>query len=230
MSLVFERTLRIGTRSSPLALKQVEEALGYLKRFYPQIRVEIIGIDTYGDKDKITPISESEGTDFFTREIDEALLRGDIDFAVHSAKDLPDEVPKGLAIAAITKSIDPYDALVSKSNLKIGELRKGAKIGASSLRRKTQLKKYRDDFQIVDVRGTIEERLDKLDNHGLDAIIVAACALIRLELEHRITQRIPFEILKPHSLQGSLAIEARAEDLDLIKFLSKIDSREILSV
>ena len=167
--------------------------------------------------------------------------------------------------------------MVSKGNLKIGELRNGAKIGVSSLRRKTQLKKYRDDLQIVDIRGAIEERLDKLDDgsgcfptrhpeersdegsheilqpfglqddpsgrnekknspmgqldkNGLDAIIVAACALMRLGLEYRITQRIPFQILKPHSLQGSLAIEVRAEDLDLIKFLSKIDSREILSV
>ena len=230
MTFIFGRTLRIGTRSSPLALKQVEEALGYLRKFYPEFSSEIISIDTYGDRDKVTPISDIEGTDFFTREIDEALLRGDIDFAVHSAKDLPDETPKGLAVAAITKSIDPYDALVSKGNLKLGELRNGAQIGVSSGRRKTQLKKYRDDLQIVDIRGAIEERLDKLDKNGLDAIIVAACALMRLGLEYRITQRIPFQILKPHSLQGSLAIEARAEDLDLIKFLSKIDSRGVLSV
>lgn len=243
---MFERTLRIGTRSSPLALKQVEEALGYLRKFYPEFRADIIRIDTYGDRDKVTPISDIEGTDFFTREIDAALLRGALDFAVHSAKDLPEETPEGLTVAAITKSIDPYDALVlrqssvptlsvveglvSKGNLKLGELRNGAKIGVSSLRRKTQLKKYRDDLQIVDIRGAIAERLDKLDKNGLDAIIVAACALMRLGLEYRITQRVPFQILKPHSLQGSLAIEARAEDLDLIKFLSKIDSRGVITV
>lgn len=227
---MFERTLRIGTRSSPLALKQVEEALGYLRKFYPEFRAEIIRIDTYGDRDKVTPISDIEGTDFFTREIDAALLRGALDFAVHSAKDLPEETPEGLTVAAITKSIDPYDALVSKGNLKLGELRNGAKIGVSSLRRKTQLKKYRDDLQIVDIRGAIAERMDKLDKNGLDAIIVAACALMRLELEYRITQRVPFQILKPHSLQGSLAIEARAEDLDLIQFLSKIDSRGVITV
>lgn len=240
---MFERVLRIGTRTSLLALKQVEEALGYLKEFYPQVQTYIVGIDTYGDKDKITPISEIEGKDFFTAEIDEALLRGDIDFAVHSAKDLPDAIPTGLIIAAITKSIDPYDALVSKGNLKIEQLRNGAKIGASSLRRKIQLKKYRNDFQIVDIRGNVEERLEKLDKSrpfycegklqskkgrdkdGLDALIVAGCALIRLGLQHRITQKIPFEILRPHPLQGSLAIVTRQENKELIDLLEVLDER-----
>ncbi len=223
---MFGRVLRIGTRTSLLALKQVEEALGYLKELYPQVQTEIVGIDTYGDKDKITPISEVGGADFFTREIDEALLKGDIDLAVHSAKDLPGQIPVGLVIAAITESIDPYDALVSKNNLKIGELGVRAKIGASSLRRKTQLKKYRIDFQIVDIRGNVEERLEKLDKDGLDAIIVASCALIRLGLQHRITQKIPFEILMPHPLQGSLAIEARENDKEIINLFSKLDMRK----
>ncbi len=223
---MFGRVLRIGTRTSLLALKQVEEALGYLKEFNPQVQTEIVGIDTYGDKDKITPISEVGGADFFTREIDEALLKGDIDLAVHSAKDLPGQIPVGLVIAAITESIDPYDALVSKNNLKIGELGVRAKIGASSLRRKTQLKKYRIDFQIVDIRGNVEERLEKLDKDGLDAIIVASCALIRLGLQHRITQKIPFEILMPHPLQGSLAIEARENDKEIINLFSKLDMRK----
>ena len=241
---MLSRTFRIGTRNSPLALKQVEEVLDYLKRFYPQMKVEIIGIDTYGDKDKIIPISNIEGTDFFTREIDEALLRGDIDFAVHSAKDLPDQIPVGLVIAAITESIDPYDALVSKNNLKIGELGVRAKIGVSSERRKTQLKEYRTDFQIIDIRGNVEVRLEKLDKSrpfycegkmqskkgrdkdGLDAIIVASCALLRLGLEDRIAQRIPFEILRPHPLQGSLAIEVRDNDKKIINLFSKLDMRK----
>lgn len=215
----------VGTRKSPLALKQVEEVLGYLRKLYPDLTFDIKGIDTYGDRDKITPISDIEGTDFFTREIEEALLNGEIDFAVHSAKDLPDKIPDGLCIAAITKSIDPYDALVSKDNLQISQLRQGAKIGASSQRRKLQLKKYRSDFQVVDIRGTIQERLTKLDSGGLDAVIIAGCALIRLGLEKRIAQRIPFEILRPHPLQGSLAVEIRDDNTDLIKILSKIDSR-----
>lgn len=219
------RIFRVGTRGSPLALKQVDEITGFLKKFYPGFEYEIAAIDTYGDKDKQTPISEMEGTDFFTREIEQALLEGKIDFAVHSAKDLPDKIAQGLAIAAITKSIDLYDALVSKGNLKLNALRKGAKIGASSRRRKTQLKKYRVDFQIVDIRGNIEERLRKLDADGLDAIVVAACALMRLKLKHRISQRIPFEILKPHPLQGALAVETRENNRELIALLKVLDAK-----
>lgn len=215
------KTYKVGTRTSPLALKQVDEVIGYLKEFCSDIKIEIVGINTYGDRDKITPISDVEGTDFFTREIEEALLEGEVDFAVHSAKDLPERIAEGLTIVAITESIDPYDALVSKENLKISELKQGAKIGASSQRRKTQLKKYRPDFQIADIRGNIQERLAKLDSNGLDAIIVASCALVRLGLEHRITQRIPFEILKPHPLQGSLAIEVK-EDNQELKDLLKV--------
>jgi len=247
-----ERTYRVGTRTSPLALKQVEEALGMLKGFYPGMRSEVIGIDTYGDKDKGTPISEIEGTDFFTREIDEALLKNEIDFAVHSAKDLSDELRDGLVTAAITGSIDPYDALVSKFGLTLDKLPKGARIGTSSSRRKAQLKEYRKDFEIVDIRGNIEERLKKLEEtnllygnlkHGmakqalqlhrdvaaelalpkLDAIVIAACALKRLELEYKITQRISFEILRPHPLQGCLAIETRKDDRDVIKILSVLN-------
>jgi len=220
------KTYRIGTRTSFLALRQVEEILQALRKFYPDFKAEVIGIDTYGDKDKITPISQIEGTDFFTREIDDALLKWEIDFAVHSAKDLPDTIKEGLVISALINSIDSYDALVSKDGLKLAELPQGARIGTSSIRRKTQMSRYRDDFDIVDIRGNIEERLEKLDNDNLDGIVVAACALVRLGLENRITQRIPFEILKPHPLQGALAIVTRAEDLKFHSLLSVIDSRE----
>jgi len=234
------KTYRIGTRTSSLALRQVEEILQALRKFYPHtkdfgvgvypdFKAEVIGIDTYGDRDKITPISEIEGTDFFTNEIDEALLKSRIDFAVHSAKDLPGQIPEGLYIVAITKSIDSYDALVSENDLSLEELPFGARIGTSSLRRKQQLKSYRDDFDIVDIRGNIEERLEKLDNGNLDGIVIATCALVRLGLENRITQRIPFEILKPHPLQGSLAVVIRERDLPLRTLFSIIDSRETIS-
>lgn len=222
---MFRKIFRAGTRRSPLALKQAEEILNKLKEFYPDFKAEIIGIDTYGDKDKVTPISDIEGTDFFTREIDEALLRNELDFAIHSAKDLSEDLGPRLYIAAITESVDPYDALVSKNNLLLEELPYRAKIGASSLRRKTQLKSYRSDFRITDIRGNIQERLKRLDQSDLDAIVIAACGLKRLGLEYRITERIPFEILKPHFLQGSLAVLTRSEDLDLIRVLSTIDTR-----
>jgi len=199
-------TFRVGTRKSPLALKQVDEIFTRLKKFYPDTEFVTVTIDTYGDKDTKTPVSDIEGTDFFTREIDQALLRGEIDIAVHSAKDLPDNLKEGIESALTTESIDPYDCLVSKSGSKLSELPPGAKIGTSSSRRKTQLKKYRKDFQIVDIRGNIEERLEKLDNSDLDAIVIAACALMRLGLKERITERLPLEILRPHPLQGSLAV------------------------
>jgi hydroxymethylbilane synthase len=217
-----KRIFKIGTRSSPLALKQVQEVIELLRRFYPAIKVEIIGIDTCGDKDKTTPISEIEGSDFFTREIDEALLKGEIDFAVHSAKDLPESLREELVIAAITSSIDPYDVLVSKSGLKLDRLPYGAKIGTSSLRRRQQLKKYREDFKIVDIRGNIGERLNILDISDLDGIVIAAAGLIRLGLEDRIIQRIPFNILKPHPLQGCLAIEVRKNDRETIDLFAPI--------
>ncbi|MCL4417940.1 MAG: glutamyl-tRNA reductase [Actinobacteria bacterium] len=216
---------KVGSRNSLLALKQVEEVTRLLNQFYPDLKFEVIGMDTYGDKDKTTPISDIEGTDFFTREIEGALLEKKIDFAVHSAKDLPDKLPQGLMIAAITRQIDPCDALVSRESLELDKLRYGAKIGTSSQRRKDQLKNYRNDFQFIDIRGNIGERLAKLDNDGLDAIVLAACALVRLGLQHRISQYLPFEILKPHPLQGALAIETRAEDIQLINLLGVIHGK-----
>ena len=172
MSLV--STFRVGTRSSPLALKQVDEVLGLLKEFYPDLKARIVTIDTYGDKDKITPISDIEGTDFFTREIDDALLEGNIDFAVHSAKDLADKISEGIYIAAITKPLDPCDCLISKNNLKLNELPYGARIAVSSSRRKAQLVAFRGDFDIVNIRGNIQERLKKLEETDIDAIVIAA--------------------------------------------------------
>jgi hydroxymethylbilane synthase len=221
------QTYKVGTRTSPLALRQVEEVSAALKKSFPTLEAEIVGIDTYGDQDKATPISQIEGTDFFTREIDTALLAGRIDFAVHSAKDLPDNIRQGLAVAAITASVDPYDALVSKSGLNLDQLPNAAKIGTSSSRRKNQLTQYRPDLKILDLRGNIEQRLEKLNHSALDGIVIAACGLIRLGLENRITQRIPFAILKPHPLQGALAAVTRADDLELINLLSVISCKEV---
>ena len=216
-------TIRVGTRSSRLALKQVEEIVRLLGE--QSLRFEVKTYDTSGDRDKITPISKIEGGDFFTDTIEKALLNGKIDVAIHSAKDLPDVIDE-LVVCALTKSIDPYDVLISKRNLKLDELPYGAKIGTSSLRRKEQLKKFRCDLQIVDIRGNIEERLGKLDRSDLDGIVIAAVGLIRLGLEHRITQRIPLEILKPHPLQGALAVEVREDDIEMIDLFSELDTRE----
>lgn len=220
--MVSQKKLRIGTRPSLLALKQVEEVVKLLE-------IESFEVKTYntsGDIDKATPISKIEGTDFFTDTVEKALLKGEIDIAVHSAKDLPDKIPEGLIVAAITKSIDPYDVLVSRNNLKLQELPNRAKIGTSSNRRKEQLKKFRNEFMMVDIRGNIEERLKKIDNSSdLDAIVIASAGLIRLGLEHRITQSIPFEILTPHPLQGSLAIETYEDNYKMINLAKKLEGK-----
>lgn len=224
-----EKVLRVGSRTSPLALAQVEEILKALKRIAPRIKTEVVGIDTAGDRDKKTPISEMDGTDFFTREIDEALLRKKIDFAVHSAKDLPDIMPKGIAIAAVTASVDPYDVLVSPKGLKLRELPQGARVGTSSERRKTQLRAFRPDLTLVDIRGTMQERLDKLKSERLDAVVIAGAGLLRLGLGRHITEQISLDILKPHPLQGSLAVTVRQEDGALKKLFSKLDRKKVAS-
>lgn len=191
---------KVGCRRSRLSVKQVEEFI----RYFPEQKFEIFYFDTTGDRDKTTPISDIEGSDFFTDTIDKALLEGTIDIAVHSAKDLPDKLPDGITIPFMTRSIYPYDVLV-------GRLFSGARVGTSSKRRKEQLKKYRPDIYILDIRGNIDERLEKLDSGEYDAIVVAGAGLIRLGLEGRIAQVLPFQ---PHPLQGSLAVTVRKTDYE----------------
>lgn len=224
--MVSTYTVRVGTRPSKLAIAQVKEVFDLLRIAGVSLDYQIITFETTGDIDKNTPISEVEGTDFFTDSIELALLKGEIDIAIHSAKDLPDKLPQGLTIAAITKSIDPYDALVVRKDLNyksLDELPYSAKIGTSSTRRKTQIKTYRHDLQIVDIRGNIDERIELLDNSDLCGIVVASAGLIRLGLGKRITQKIPFEIIKPHPLQGCLAVEVKKESHKLIEIFSLID-------
>lgn len=206
------RKICIGTRGSRLALAQADEVV----RSIGAGGVEVLIFDTAGDRDKDTPIDKVEGTDFFTDRIENALLKGEIDLAVHSAKDLPDRIPDGLTVAAVTPSIDADDVLVAKNNLKLSELPKGTKVGTSSKRRKEQLLELRSDLIVQDLRGNIDERLRKLDRGEYDAIIVAAAGLIRLGLEKRITERLPFETAKR---QGSLALEIRDNDKELKEWL-----------
>lgn len=213
---------RIGVRPSRLSLRQAEEIQGLLA----QIKFSIIPIQTRGDRDKHTPLSAVEGSDFFTREIEEALLNGVIDAAVHSAKDVEEVMPAELVIAAITASISPYECLVCRKCEKLSYLPAGARIGTSSTKRKEALKRFRPDLAVRDIRGTIEERLDQLDNNKYDAIIMAHAALIRLGYEHRISEIISPAIIQPHPLQGALAIQARARDAGLIRLFSTIDTRE----
>ncbi len=215
-----KRALRVGTRPSLLAIKQVKEIEGLL----PSIRFEVITIATEGDRDKRTPIYRIEGSDFFTRQIEEALLENRIDAAIHSAKDLEDDIPEELMIAAITKSISPYDCLVSHDKKTLRQLRKGAVVGTSSSKRRESTLKYRDDLIIKDLRGDIDERLKKLDNGEFDAIIVAHAALIRLGYEERIAEIITKDMIGPHPLQGCLAVQIRRDRKDLLRIFRRIDA------
>lgn len=215
-------TLKIGSRPSPLAIKQVEEISSLL----PEILVKIIPIETRGDRDKTTHLSEMEGTNFFTHEIEKALISGHIDAAIHSAKDLESSLPDGLMIAAITHSISPFECLVSRGNIRLENLPFGAIIGTSSVKRKEAIIRFRSDLVVKDIRGDIDERLKQLDSGKFDALIIAHAALIRMGYEHRIAQIISEEIIKPHPLQGALAIEVRQNNPELVKLLSDLDTRK----
>ncbi|MDD5476835.1 MAG: hydroxymethylbilane synthase [Candidatus Omnitrophica bacterium] len=215
-----KETLRLGARSSPLSLKQADE----IKGIFPSIDFEVITYQTQGDRDKHTPFARFEGSDFFTRQLEEALLKREIDVAVHSAKDLEENPPRGLTIAAITASISPYECLVSRGNKLLGGLKPGSRIATSSSKRKNALLRYRRDLEIYDVRGNIEERLYQLDKGKFDALIVAHAALIRLGLENRITEIIPKWVIPAHPLQGSLALQVRSDNQRLIDLFSVVDT------
>lgn len=206
------KVLKLGTRPSPLALKQAEE----VRKIFANLEFEIIPVPTTGDKDKITPLDAVPSHDFFTWEIDQALLAGEIDLAVHSSKDLPDILAKGLAVVFETPTISPYDALVSKDKLKLTQLAQGSRIGLSSQRRKGQIKSLRPDLEIVDIRGNIEERIALVAQDKIDALIVAHAALLRLGLQNELSEIFSLDVFPTHPKQGRLAVVTRANDKGII--------------
>lgn len=213
----------IGTRGSKLALKQTNWVVSNLKQLYPQLKVEVKIIKTKGDKILNSPLAKIGTKGLFVKEIEDALLNKEIDLAVHSIKDVPTDLPKGLIIGAITKRIEARDALISKDNYKLKELAPGSLIGTSSLRRKVQLLAYRSDLEIVDLRGNLNTRLKKLEQNKLNAIIVAAAGLIRLGLKDKITQILPLDISLPAAGQGALGIEIRKDDNEIKELISNLD-------
>lgn len=211
----------IGSRGSKLALVQSNWVKSELERCSPSIEVTIEKISTKGDKITDVPLSRLGGKGLFTKELEVALLEGRIDLAVHSMKDLPTEVPGGLMIGAVSKREDPHDILISKKNVGLRELPKGAKVGTSSLRRRAQLLALRPDLVIKDLRGNLDTRLKKLDITDLDAIIVARAGVLRLGFKERATQIIPFEELLPAVGQGALCVEIRANDGETKELVTK---------
>jgi uroporphyrinogen III methyltransferase/synthase len=211
--------LRIACRNSPLSHIQVKEVLALL----PAVEYELLPMESYGDKNKhISLIDQVIDGDFFTRELDQALLHNEADIAIHSAKDLPYPLPAGIELFALTEGAEKSDSLVSKNKQTLERLPIGAKIGTSSAVRKAALLAWRSDLDIVPIRGTIEERIAQVDNGTIDALIVATCALQRLGLADRIAEILPF---KTHPLQGNLAVTGR-ENSPLKSIFSAIDVRK----
>ena len=208
-----QRRLRIGTRGSALALWQAEWVKSQLLAGQQELMVELVVIKTTGDKILDVPLAMVGGKGLFVKEIEEALLDGRADLAVHSVKDMPAELPEGLHLAAMPPREDPRDALISKNGAGLDKLPHGARVGTSSLRRAAQLLHLRPDLRIETLRGNVDTRLRKLKTEGLDAIVLAAAGLKRMELSRVISEYLEPERILPAVGQGALGIETRIADV-----------------
>jgi len=216
----------IGSRGSQLALWQANWVKSELERLHSNADIDIRIIATSGDKIQDVPLSKIGGKGLFVKEIEEALLANEIDLAVHSMKDVPMELPTELGISVITKRENPLDALISKNGEKLADLPQGATIGTSSLRRSSQLLKYRDDFKIHPLRGNVDTRLRKVEEGKYDAILLASAGLNRLGWANRITEEISHDILLPAMGQGALGIETRLDDMMIYDFISTLNHEQ----
>ncbi|WP_455388122.1 hydroxymethylbilane synthase [Petrachloros mirabilis] len=220
----YERTsVVLGTRGSKLAVHQSEWVQARLKELAPHVTVTLRRIQTSGDKILDVPLAKVGGKGLFVKEIEEALLSGEIDLAVHSMKDVPTELPEGLDLLCIPFREDPRDALISRDGRMFKELPHGARIGTSSLRRQSQLLQARPDLSISMLRGNLDTRLKKLREGQFDAIVLAAAGLRRLGWEREITEYLAPEISLPAIGQGALGIEGRGDDLFLRSLLSGLE-------
>jgi hydroxymethylbilane synthase len=204
--------LRIGSRSSILAMEQSGWIKSKLEERFEDLQVSVTKIKTTGDMILDVPLGQVGGKGLFVKEIEEALLRHEVDLAVHSMKDVPTFLPDGLHLGAITEREDPRDVLISKDGRLFRELRQKARIGTSSLRRQAQLLHLRPDLEVVQLRGNLDTRIRKLSGEGLDGIILAAAGLKRMGWLGKITEYLPFEVSLPAVGQGALGIECRVTD------------------
>lgn len=220
-----KQKLVVGTRSSQLALWQADFVIGELAKKYPELVVEKRLMTTKGDKILNAPLAKIGGKGLFTKELETAMLEGEIDIAVHSLKDMPVVVPEGLVITAITQRADPGDAFVSHKYESFQQLPAGAKVGTSSLRRKAQLLHARPDLQIEDLRGNVNTRLRKMEEENFDGIILACAGLKRLGFGDKIRQVLPQTMCLPAVGQGALAIECRQADKETRELLEFLNDR-----
>lgn len=218
--------LRIATRKSQLAMWQAEHVRERLMTTHPELEVELVAISTKGDKIIDTPLAKIGGKGLFVKELEEAMLDGRADIAVHSMKDVPMSFPEGLGLSVILDGSDPTDAFVSNHYRDVDDLPEGAKVGTASLRRGLQLREARPDLEILNLRGNVQTRLGKLDDGEFDAIILATSGLKRLGLEDRITRALPPEVSLPACGQGALGIECRLHDPEMIGLLTPLDDAD----
>ena len=223
---MLEKTLKIATRQSPLALWQANYVKDRLQQLYPDLTIELVPMVTKGDVILDSPLAKIGGKGLFVKELENALLNKEADIAVHSMKDVPMQFPEGLGLAVICQREDPRDAFVSHSYRTFAELPQGAVVGTSSLRRQCQLKALRPDLDIRSLRGNVGTRLSKLDNGDYDAIILASAGLIRLGLADRIASFIDVEQSLPAAGQGAVGIECRTDDAQVQALLAPLADAE----
>ena len=213
----------VGSRKSELALTQTKWVIAQLSKHHPEVSFDLKHIVTKGDRILNVTLSKVGGKGLFVKEIEQALFDKEIDFAVHSLKDMPAVLPKGLTIACVPVRADHRDALISRNDIPFKELPKGAVVGTSSLRRQSQLLHARPDLHIESLRGNIDTRLRKLDEGQYDAIVLAAAGLERMGWsDEKVTEYLPVDLMLPAVGQGALAIECRSDDEALIQMLSLI--------
>lgn len=217
-----KRKIVVGSRGSRLALIQAELVMAQIAELNPELEISIRRIVTGGDRSRHTRLDRMEGVGVFVKELEEALLSGRVDLAVHSLKDVPTQIPEGLCLRAVTERLDPRDVLVSRAG-KLDELAAGSKIGTGSLRRAVQLKSYRPDLEALSIRGNVDTRLRKVAEGEFDGVILAAAALKRLGGEDRITEYLPLEHFLPAAGQGALVVEARLGDDEVAALVSPLN-------
>jgi len=220
--------IRIATRKSPLALWQAEHVRARLLALHPGLRVELVKLSTQGDRILDSPLAKIGGKGLFVKELEQGMLEGRADLAVHSMKDVPAELPSGLCIGAILEREDPRDAFVSGRYASVDDLPEGARVGTSSLRRQCQLRARRPDLQILDLRGNVGTRLGKLDGGDYDAIVLACAGLKRLGLSARITREMAPEEMLPAIAQGVIGIECRTDDERIRGLIMSLNHDETL--
>lgn len=224
------RVIKVGTRQSQLALTQSGQVIEQLEQICAEhdlpYSFEIHKIVTKGDQILNVTLSKVGGKGLFVKEIEQALLHGQIDMAIHSMKDMPYEFPAGLINGAVPKRLSPQDCLVMRSGESFDELPIGAKVGTSSLRRSSQLKHIRPDLDLQWIRGNIDSRIRKLETEGFDAIVLAAAGLTRMGWQNKISTLIPMEVCVPAVGQGALGVQCREQDDEVVKLLSLLNDRE----